>query len=255
MTLHGFVTFLAVRRRPGQIWRGLTSQIAWSRHHPLADRNHSPWSTGLEMELGRSEVTLRPRRRTSWLVLLACAIAMALVAVTLYASRGADVSDPPDDCWNGALADDPIHCYALAELQRDGVIEVEGVYQIRAELNVYFAVPPDEERPWKDWIADALRERADKFLERHPDQAVPYFCLYETPDPRECTLGFTYASSRIVPWQSPYDVITLHGGRRGGAPAVRGLGVVDAALARSPGRRPGDSQHARQFRPLRRVGR
>ena len=27
---------------------------------------------------------------------------------------------PPGDCWNGVLSDDPLHCYILEEAQREG---------------------------------------------------------------------------------------------------------------------------------------
>ena len=53
-------------------------------------------------------------------------------------SQANTVPPPPGDCWGGALSDDPLHCYALEEAQRDGIIEVEGVYDASGELHIFF---------------------------------------------------------------------------------------------------------------------
>ena len=47
------------------------------------------------------------------------------------------LSATSNDCWNGALSDDPLHCYVLEQAQRDGIIDVDAVYSAGGVLHFY----------------------------------------------------------------------------------------------------------------------
>ena len=74
---------------------------------------------------------------------------------TSSAAESDHVPAPPDDCWSGALSADPLHCYVIDQAHRDGVIEVEGVYDDESgSLYIYF----NYLRPVEDWLYAELRE-------------------------------------------------------------------------------------------------
>ena len=74
---------------------------------------------------------------TGWLKRTGVILLLAALLLTAYSSAiplahapesDAPAATPPaGDCWGGVLSDDPLHCYALEEAQRDGVIVVEGL--------------------------------------------------------------------------------------------------------------------------------
>ncbi len=65
--------------------------------------------------------------------------AFAIAALAIYAVPSVHAAPPPGDCWGGALSDDPLHCRVLEEAQRDGIIEVETIYEGGGVLYVYLA--------------------------------------------------------------------------------------------------------------------
>ena len=173
-----------------------------------------------------------------------CAWPLALVAISAFAvallaqlgstvhaqepdsDLGSQVSNtppPPGDCWSGALSDDPLHCYALEEAQRDGIIEVEGVYDASGELHIFFNYrtgPPvsalfDQGR--LEELVEVLKDNAREFVAQFPERVtynLPFhFC--GPPDPaetyRDCILNRTFELV-VVPWDSPYIRIFLVSG-------------------------------------------
>ena len=136
------------------------------------------------------------------------------------------VPDPPGDCWNGALSADPLHCYALEEAQRDGVIEVEGVYDDEGgSLYIYFNDLRDSGT--RRDLNDLLKVNAHEFAIQSPDQVTYDFRNHRCSpgDPaetyRDCMLDYTFRDNLMVPWDSPYDVIRLISG---GADARKSVG-------------------------------
>ena len=117
--------------------------------------------------------------------LLGAAVAVALL--TLNAIPG----DPPlGDCFGGALSQDPPHCYAMEQAQRQGVIDVEKVYDAGGIL--YLSLRRDE--PLGDDAAQFLKDRFYEFYDRWPDE-VPVSPRYDLCtsryDYRECYLDRT----------------------------------------------------------------
>ena len=88
-------------------------------------------------------------------ILLGAVVAVALL--TLYAVPG----DPPlGDCFGGALSQDPPHCYALEQAQRQGVIDVEKVYD--ADGVLYFSLRQDD--PVEDDVKEVPRGEVVRIL-------------------------------------------------------------------------------------------
>ena len=141
--------------------------------------------------------------------------AMAVTLLTLYAVPG----DPPlGDCFGGALSQDPPHCYALEQAHRQGVIDVEKVYD--ANRILYLSLRRDE--PLEDDVEQFLKARFYEFYDRWPDDVPmnPKYDLCTTKfDYRECYLdktGWTGISVprgiRVLPKSMVYKDIRFHTG-------------------------------------------
>ena len=141
----------------------------------------------------------------------------------------AHAQEPPDDCFGGALKEDPLHCYVLEQAHREGVIEVEGVYEDGGGVLRVFLTYPDGVDGSLDYeLRDYFLEKGHEFSEKEPDQVSYDFDAHHcdptasTAADRECLLDFTFVGvDTIVPWSSPYDRIRLS---PGGAEARRGKG-------------------------------
>ena len=132
------------------------------------------------------------------------------------------VPAPPDDCWGGALSADPLHCYVIDQAHKDGVIEVEGVYDDEGgSLYIYF----NYLRSVEDWLYADLREvlveKGNEFAKNRPEQVSYDLDIHRCGSPNtgyasyeECTIASTFVDNYIIPWASPYDRIWL---RTGGA--------------------------------------
>ena len=75
------------------------------------------------------------RRRVLSSILI---VAVAFAALTVSWNPVAHAEGPPGDCCSEVLSTDPLHCYVLEEAQRDGVIEVEGIYEAEDVLYIFF---------------------------------------------------------------------------------------------------------------------
>ena len=90
----------------------------------------------------------------------------------MFASSPAFASDPPGDCWQGALAHDPLHCRVLEAAQREGIVEVEGIYRtLTNETYVYLSKPDpvDGSEHIDRATADALKAKATEIVAQSPD--------------------------------------------------------------------------------------
>ncbi len=90
-----------------------------------------------------------------WLMSLAVLAGLSAAALVL-------VSATSDDCWNGALSDDPLHCYVLEQAQRDGIIDVDAVYRVGGSLHFYIK---ESEPAWDD-ILEYIRRKAQEEARR-----------------------------------------------------------------------------------------
>ena len=168
---------------------------------------------------------------TGWLKRTGVILLLAALLLTAYSSAiplahaqesDAPAATPPaGDCWGGVLSDDPLHCYALEEAQRDGVIVVEGLYLVGNELRVYFRFASDSTTYFA--LPDILRANAREFAIQHPGRVTYNFGDHRCSGGdgeasfRDCILDYTFTSEGpIFPWDSSYDVITFHtGGAKG----------------------------------------
>ena len=151
--------------------------------------------------------------------------AMAVTLLTLYAVPG----DPPlGDCFGGALSQDPPHCYALEQAHRQGVIDVEKVYD--ANRILYLSLRQDE--PVEEHVHEFLEAKSYEFYDRWPDE-VPVNPWYD-----DCVnVPFETHLSRVLSRVGhPAEVDGVCGHHvphrwRDDTPAGAGLGVVAAGLA------------------------
>ena len=67
-----------------------------------------------------------------------------------------------EDCWNGVLSDDPLHCYILEEAQREGQIDVVAMYLARDGGALYIFL--SQTAPISDAVGDFLRAKAHEYL-------------------------------------------------------------------------------------------
>ena len=98
----------------------------------------------------RKFARVRQLVRSSVLVMV-----LSVAALAVLSSSVAHAEEPPGDCWGEVLSDDPLHCYALEEAHREGVIEVEGVYDDgNGALYIFF----NYLRPVEDRVYTELME-------------------------------------------------------------------------------------------------
>ena len=65
----------------------------------------------------------------------------------VYSTPAVHAEEPPDDCWGGTLSAGPLHCL-IDEAHREGVIEVEGLYNDGSGALYYlFQLPAYSGRP------------------------------------------------------------------------------------------------------------
>ena len=76
--------------------------------------------------MNRAISSLRQLSRLLWFASLTAGILWLFLGV--YSTPAAHAEEPPDDCWGETLSVDPLHCHVVDEAHREGVIEVEGVY-------------------------------------------------------------------------------------------------------------------------------
>ena len=91
-----------------------------------------------------------------WLLGLAVLTAGLVVTALLL------VSARSEGCWNGALSNDPLHCYVLEQAQSDGIIDVDAVYRVGESLHFYLK---GSDQAWDD-IFGYLRRKAPEEVRR-----------------------------------------------------------------------------------------
>ena len=66
------------------------------------------------------------------------ALALAVIAAaSLLSVMTAHAANTSDDCFGGALSQDPLHCYVLEQAHNEGIIEVDAVYQSSKTLYLF----------------------------------------------------------------------------------------------------------------------
>ena len=98
---------------------------------------------------------LRPAWSLALVVVFALAMTTLLQSGSMVHAQEPDSNSgsqantvpPPGNCWGGVLSDSPVHCFALEQAQRDGIIEVEGIYRAESVVNVFFSYPYNVRTP------------------------------------------------------------------------------------------------------------
>ena len=111
--------------------------------------------------------------------------ALAVAALTLYA---VPLNPPLGDCFGGALSQDPLHCYALEQAHRQGLIDIRAIYDVNGRLYVSVAESPDSR------LHNYLIAKFAEFYDRWPEDLTGLSFFYS-----EC--GYYYyeiTSSRTV---------------------------------------------------------
>ena len=147
----------------------------------------------------------------------------------VYSTPAVHAEEPPDDCWGGTLSADPLHCHVIDEAHREGVIEVEGLYDDGSgALYIFFNyLRTVEDRVYPE-LMEYFRQKGKEFALQHPDRVTYGFDDHRCRPLRtnddyatfeECMMYYTYfVDDYIVPWDLPYEKIVL---RTGGADARR----------------------------------
>ena len=159
-------------------------------------------------------------------IALTMAALVVLVAVlAMHSARPAYAAEPPPpsaNCWGGALSEDPLHCYAFAEAQRQGIIEVEGVYEAGTVLYIVFDYLPEISESedayplWEEFI-QLLKDimlASNAWPDRVPSTSQVHGCRHEaaTQADKECLVEATFVNDDLIPWSGSYDRIKLRGG-------------------------------------------
>ncbi len=146
-------------------------------------------------------------QRTRWVAGVGMALAVALAAVWLIAADPKSEPAVIDDCFGGALSEDPIHCTVLQLAHNEGIMEVDAVYRAGTLLYLYLA---QSERV-SDEVYDYIRDKAREEVARGGGRACKYLG-------DGCSRGIL---RRLLPASAVYGDIEL---RTGGADGRRSHG-------------------------------
>ena len=94
-------------------------------------------------------------------IAVATALAIALVGQQVASAQSIQVSD----CFNGALAGDPVHCTVIQDAHNQGTITVEAIYSAGNGRLLYVYVAEDQsdaDRVFEDLAARAV-DRIEEF--------------------------------------------------------------------------------------------
>ena len=105
------------------------------------------------------------REHVMKLALAAVALVLVLMSQSAPTAHGQEPQPPPDDCWNGALSGDTLHCYILEEAQKAGEIEVAAMYEAPGGP-LYIFLRQDE--PIGDRVSSYFKQKAYEFMEGIP---------------------------------------------------------------------------------------
>ncbi len=112
------------------------------------------------------------------------------------------------------MAEDPVQCYVLEEAQREGLIDVEGVFLAGNSIYMYVSQP---ESPI---LGEFMLAKAREFIDRWPERVSYNLEIHQCPQSTsgtagysECMLRWTFwEAGEITPWDSPYSRILLKTG-------------------------------------------
>ena len=150
-------------------------------------------------------------RHKKWLLGIGTVIAAAVVAwLTLYAVP----DDPPlGNCFGGLLNQDPLHCYALEQTQKKGLIDIEKIYDADDVLYLFLR----QDGPVTDEVYEFIKTRSFEFYDQWPDDVPrnPFYsrCTSRGHTYRECYLDERRWRPRaMLPKSMVYENLLFHVG-------------------------------------------
>ena len=158
---------------------------------------------------------------------LALALAVSSVSVvqaqdaeqTATAEPTAAAGPPLGDCWSGVLSQDPLHCYALEQAEREKLIDVTALYAAPGgPLYVWLR----QTGPVSGAVYAFLRAKSYEFYDRWPEQVVDdlSYAGFCSGGYRECILDrISWNEEFMLPWLSVHGYAVFH---VGGEEAQRG---------------------------------
>ena len=140
---------------------------------------------------------------TALIILLSAYVLLPGVAAQSKNPSATPTATPipaPEDCWSGALSDDPLHCYVLEQAQTGGVIDVDALYEANGVLYIYL----NQTEPVSEAVGAFFKEKSAEFIERWPDQV-----FYDHPGYHNCVeyYGTTYKDclmDRATEWRDDF---------------------------------------------------
>ena len=138
--------------------------------------------------------------------------AVAALTLTLVVSCGPVAPAqhsalPLGYCWDGVLSQDPLHCYALEEAEREKLINVTALYEAPGGGPLYVWL--NQTGPVSDAVDAFLKAKSKEFYDRWPDRVSPYL---------DGILDYFDG----LPPPSGYEDIVLHVGGEKAQGALRG---------------------------------
>ena len=137
------------------------------------------------------------------------ALALAVIVVaSLLSVMTAHAADTSDDCFGGALSQDPLHCYVLEQAHNEGIIEVDAVYWGGRVLYLFLTE--------EDYLMDGSEEYA-YFRSKAQEEARRTGEDQCVLDPPGCSYGVFPIGEHgyILPESHRYDDIWLVPGGKG----------------------------------------
>ena len=149
-------------------------------------------------------------RRTRRFAIAAVAVlALVLVVSSVPVAQAQNTEPPLGDCWGGVFPEDPLHCYALEQAEREKLIDVTALYVAPGGGPLYVWL--NQTGPVSDEVNAFLKTKSQEFYARWPNLA-PHLWV-EAPE-----------MSHVLPPRAGYEDIVLHIGgeaarrqQRGGA--------------------------------------
>ena len=142
-------------------------------------------------------------------------VPIALLSVVVLALTALWFFRPPPlgDCFGELLDQDPLHCYALEQTQKKGLINIEKIYD--ADGVLYLFLRQDE--PADDKVYEFLKARSFEFYDRWPDDVPrnPFYsrCTSRGYTYRECYLDERRWRARaMLPKSMVYENLLFHVG-------------------------------------------
>ena len=157
------------------------------------------------MKAGRGMV----RRTRRFAIAAVAVLALVLVVSSVPVAQAQNTEPPLGDCWGGVFPEDPLHCYALEQAEREKLIDVTALYVAPGGGPLYVWL--NQTGPVSDEVNAFLKTKSQEFYARWPNLA-PHLWV-EAPE-----------MSHVLPPPAGYEDIVLHIGgeaarrqQRGGA--------------------------------------